>query len=31
VVPATVRQDAFVQRMGELSEADIGKVLAGLR
>jgi mRNA interferase MazF len=31
VVPATVQQNAFVQRMGELAEADIGKVLAGLR
>ena len=31
VVPGTVQQTAFVQRMGELSEADIGKVIAGLR
>ena len=31
VQPVTVRGDAFVQKMGELSEADLSKVLSGLR
>lgn len=31
VVAATVQTGAFVQRMGALAEADISKVLSGLR
>lgn len=31
VKPATVQIGAFVQKMGSLTESDIGKILAGLR
>lgn len=31
VQPCTVRAEGFVQKMGELSEADLSKVLSGLR